>query len=188
MAEPGWGQGVVWSFGGGELHGEVADRGAFGMSAADGQAGAASGEIGKKTVAAGAPDDVDAGGFSIEHLVEVGDCAGIAGSKALKDYASEERLVSGNIGNERVAVCGELFVDTSRHISRQEQRLGVDADDLSRCAFGGSGNEIVDCKVAAGSFPMLHALLQQPHAVDVGVEAESTGGRALVGVSRSQCL
>ncbi len=158
------------------------------MSAIDEHAGSLRGEIGKQSVAAGASDDVDAGKFSTQHLCKIGDCARVARGETFKDQAGEERLVAGDVRDGRMARCGELVVDARGHIASEEQRLGIDVDDFSGRAGGSSLDEIRDRDIAPGGGPLLHALLEQPHAVDIGMKAEAAGSRALVGVAGGEGL
>ena len=103
VADRGGTEGLASSFRSGQLDGEVADGGAFGVADIDGESGALLGELSEELVAAGAAEDVNAGELAAEHLLEAGKGGGIPGGEALKDQAGEERFVAGNIGDVFVA-------------------------------------------------------------------------------------
>ena len=102
------------------LHGKVANRGAFRVTTIDGKPCMPRCEIGEKPIAAGASDDVDAIKLSVEYLFEMGEGSGVANGKAFKDKAREERLVAGNVGDRLMPGGSDLFVDAGRHVAGEE--------------------------------------------------------------------
>ncbi len=76
------------------------------------------------------------------------------------------------------------MVDARGHIGVKQQRLGIHVNNSRRSLADGSLlDEIFDGPTAALGAPGIHALLDEPHAVDESVEAEPAGGRTEIGIA-----
>ena len=128
----GAGDGVAAAFEGGELHGEVADGGAFRRAAEDLEAGGLRGEAIEERVLVCPADDEEplealAGeeGDAVEHL-------GVARGQRVEDEAGERGRVGGALVERREAALDALRVDALRHAFGQQQVGIVDVEQ----AFG----------------------------------------------------
>ena len=143
------------------------------------------GELGKKAVAAAAAEDMDASELAAQHLARGRRVRWRSARRGFqRSGARRAARCRGCPGWERWPAARELFVDARGHVAGEEQRFGIDVDDCGGSLQAAAAlDEIFDGEGCGRLRPMLHALLEEPHAIDVGVEAESACGGALVGVS-----
>ena len=112
---------------------------------------------------------------------------GIAHRQTLEDQSGKDWLVARDIGDFIKAARLQLLIDALRHLAVEQQRLGIHIDDALRLlARGGLLHQILNIPVASCRAPAIHALLQRPHPIDVGVKAKASACRSLIGVTRLQ--
>src|SRR6201998_3592207 len=159
------------------------------MAAVNGEPRTPRGEFGKKLIATRAANDMNPGEFTMEHPLKVSERCCVSRGKTFKDHPREAWFVALSIGDGLIARKTEFAIHAFRHVAGEKQGLGVNVYDASRGASSGLLDEIRNRQtVATLGDPGLHALLQQPHAIDIRVKAKAPGGRTLVGVACSQCV
>ena len=105
--------------------------------------------------------------------------------QALKDHPCKNRLIPCHIRDDGKALPRQFVVDALRHVVVQEERFGIHVDEARRTGARSSFcDQVLDSPGSSLASPGVHALLHDPHAVDIGMETEPAGCGALVGIAR----
>jgi hypothetical protein len=156
---------------GGELNGEVSNRRTLGCTASNGQTGAFCGEPAEEMIAASAANDDDFGGPTAGVPAEFVEHSRICSGKAVEDQCGHSWRACWGFVERIVAMGTKLRVDASGHVSHETKLLVRDIENGRGRRFEfGPGDELLDGERGAGSSPGVHALLQEPHAVEALVE------------------
>src|SRR6266568_728456 len=132
---------------------------------------------------------MNASQLGAKQVLKTAERGGVATCHAFKDGSSKQWFVSCGVWYFCEPSKTQLLVETRRHIAIQDQRRRVYRNDAGEfVAFGSPCDERLQLPRAAGSAPRFETLFENPHAVDVGVEAEAASCGSLIGEASIHCI